>query len=298
MAARTDRQRSAWVLNLDADVELAVGPRYTPPRAVRAAMAPHVERLAASLLGPDDVLVDEASPPGIATGLAGRAFCPTPRAIATLVRAGALPVPHPSAAVLRTVNGRAFCAALGSTLPEAVFVHDLEAAVAMLAARPAIALQWRVKRAFGMAGRGQRRVAPGLVSEADRAFLRSAIASEGGVMIEPEVAIVRELGLHGILSGEGAVRLGRLVSQECDAHGQWLATTLAEDVDVTTREAITSEAKQVAAALHAAGYWGPFGIDAFLYRDASDGAVRLQPRSEINARYSMGFALGLDGVVT
>ena len=146
----------------------------------------------------------------------------------TLVRAGASPVPHPSAKVLRTVNGRAFSAALGPTLPEAAFVHDLEAAVAMLAARPMIALQWRVKRAFGMAGRGQRRIAPGLVSEANRAFLRSAIASEGGVMIEPDVAIVRELALHGVLAEDGALRLGRLVTQECDAHGQWLATTLAE----------------------------------------------------------------------
>ena len=143
-------------------------------------------------------------------------------------------------------------------------MHDVEAAVAMLDARPMIALQWRVKRAFGMAGRGQRRIAPGVVSEADRAFLRSAIASEGGVMIEPDVMIVRELGLHGLLAEDGAFCLGRQVTQECDAHGQWLATTLAEDVDVTTREAITSEARRVAAALHAAGYWGPFGIDAFL----------------------------------
>ena len=48
---------------------------------------------------------------------------------------------------------------------------------------------------------------------------------------------------------------------------------------------------RVAVALAGSGYFGPFGIDAFTYRNA-DGTVALQPRSEINARYSMGFAIG------
>jgi hypothetical protein len=38
-------------------------------------------------------------------------------------------------------------------------------------------------------------------------------------------------------------------------------------------------------------YFGPFGVDAYTYR-ARDGRLGLQPRSEINARYSMGFAAG------
>ncbi len=286
MAART-----AWVLNLDADVELAAGPRYAPTHAVRAAMAPHVAKLAASLLGPDDVLVDDTSPPGSAAGLAGRAFCPTSRAVATLARAGAVPVAHPSHEILREVNGRAFCAALGPTLPGAVFVRDLEHAIAVLASAPEVAKQWRVKRAFSMAGRGQRRIAPGRATEADIGFLRAAIGAEGGVMIEPDVAIVRELGIHGMLEESGAFRLGRLVTQECDPYGQWLATTLAEDVEPEIADAIAREAASVARALARAGYFGPFGIDAFLYRDLA-GSVRLQPRSEINARYSMGFAVG------
>jgi hypothetical protein len=47
------------------------------------------------------------------------------------------------------------------------------------------------------------------------------------------------------------------------------------------------EANLVARALHDAGYFGPFGVDAFTY---SGGLF--QPRSEINARYSMGFSVG------
>jgi hypothetical protein len=296
MATGTSRDRTAWVLNLDADLELAAGDRYSPTQAVRAAMTDHVERLAVSLLAPGDVLVDERSPPGIAEGLVGRAFCPTSRAVALLVRAGARPDPHPSHEVLRSVNGRAFCAALGQTLPEAVFARDLDTAVAVLSRPPSVAKQWRVKRAFGMAGRGQRLVAAGPPSEADTSFLRSSIAGGGGVQIEPSVDIVRELGIHGRVERDGSLRLGHLVVQDCDAYGQWLATTLA-DVDVIERlhpgapDAITSEARRVASSLTVAGYFGPFGVDAFVFRDLA-GAPHLQPRSEINARYSMGFAVG------
>lgn len=287
MAART-----AWVLNLDADLELAAGPRYSPTKTVRAAMAPYVAKLAASLLGPEDVLVDDDEATGArAAGLIGRAFCPTSRAIEVLLRAGARPAPHPTHAVLREVNGRAFSAGLGPGLPGGVFVRDLDAALVALSDAPEGASAWRVKRAFSMAGRGQRRITPGTVNHGDVSFLRSAIGSEGGVMIEPDVAIVRELGIHGMIEQSGAFRLGRLVEQQCDAHGQWLATSWADRADASIARALDREGVAVARALHAAGYFGPFGIDAFVYRDRA-GALRLQPRSEINARYSMGFTVG------
>jgi len=262
--------RTAWVLNLDADLELAAGPRYAPTRAVLEAMRPHVERLARTLLGPSDVLVGDDTD---ARGLPGRAFCPTPRALALLRAAGAEPVPHPSFEVLRLVNSRAFCQSLGATMPGAVFVDSYNDAIERLRAPG----RWRVKRNHGMAGRGQRVMPP-----LDEAFLRGSFP--GGVQIEPHVAIETEWALHGVIDG-GAFRLGALVRQTCDAHGQWLATERVDDPAIDA--ALHAEATRVARALIAAGYFGPFGIDAFTY----DGG-RLQPRSEINARYSMGFPVG------
>jgi hypothetical protein len=117
----------AWVLNLDADVELAHRTRYEPSRRVRDAIRAHAERLAAVLLLPGDVLVDDVSTPLSARGLPGVAFCPTPRAVSLLRRAGAEPEPHPSVDVLRAVNSRAFASSLGATLPSAGFVTDVEA---------------------------------------------------------------------------------------------------------------------------------------------------------------------------
>ena len=304
--------RFAWVLNLDADVELAAiasgaaGARtgYAPKRSVLDAMRTFVPKLAASLLDPtDDVLVDEDSPPLLARGLVGRAFCPTPRAIRLLRRAGAEPEPHPSCEVLLSVNSRAFASSLGTTLPCAVFVTDESEARALLGTLPPTELAgaWRVKRSFGMAGRGQRIVAPSRLSEQDLAFLRAGL-SEGGVQIEPDVTIVDEFAIHGLLQPGGALTLGPVVKQRCDARGAWVSSEPIEPQ--RTPEGLVPEAERVAAALSAARYFGPFGVDAYTYRvrpsagvteillgSEGDGAIALQPRSEINARYTMGFAL-------
>lgn len=275
----------AWVLNLDADLELGAGDRYAPTRSVRAAMRPHADRLARALLDPDDVRVDDASAPDSARGLPGRAFCPTPRALSLLLRAGAIPEPHPAVEVLRRVNGRAFCAALGPTLPGAAFVVDLEVARKKLATQPPIGSAWRIKPAFGMSGRGHRVVTPG----DDLDFLGGLVA-RGGVMIEPNVAVDTEWARHGVLAVDGSAIFGALVRQRCDAHGQWLATERVTDPPSDVAAALDREVRSVGEALHAAGYFGPFGVDAFTFRDGD--ALRLQPRSEINARYSMGFAAG------
>ena len=286
MSAPPDRL--AWVLNLDADLELAAPPGYLPRQTIKEALATFVPVLARSLLGPDDVLVDEASPPGHARGLRGRAFCPTPRALALLQRAGAEPEPAPPACVLRRVNGRAFASAIGATMPGAAFVTTRAEAERQLASPPPLGHGWRVKRAFGMSGHGQRVVAA-RPSEVDLAFVRGGLAH--GLQIEPNVSIEREFGLHGLVAHDGTFRLGAIVRQRCDARGAWLSTELLDPPDAALEAALRAEAARVAIALAGSCYFGPFGVDAFTYRNA-DGTVALQPRSEINARYSMGFAIG------
>jgi hypothetical protein len=272
------RVATAWVLNLDADFELAFGEGYAPTKSVQNATKHYARALARTLLEEGDVVVDDEAAPNSVRGFAGRAFCPTPRALALLERAGASIEAHPSFAILRRVNGCAFCHALGETLEHAAFVSDLGGA-------------WRVKRSWGVAGRGQRIVRPG----EDHSFLKSWIA-EGGVMIEPNVDVVRELGMHAMLDASGAYSRGALVTQTCDASGAWLATTrLREDEARERRAALLEQIEIVARALHEEKYFGPFGIDAFEYRVQhcdGEGAIRFQPRSEINARYSMGFPIG------
>jgi hypothetical protein len=293
--------RFAWVLNLDADIELAhssPGP-YEPTKIVKAAMKPHVATLAASLLGPGDVLVDEDAAAGSARGLVGRAFCPTPRALGILVRAGAEPEPHPRVEVLRRVNSRAFAASLGDArdtrdaLAGAAFVVDLARARSMLAERPPVGDAWRVKYAFGMAGRNQRVMRAVPPDDADFAFVRSGV-ERGGVQVEPNVVLEEEYGIHGFVNREKETRLGSVVKQRCDARGAWVATERLEAgmaVVAGVEERMAEEGRRVGDALREAGYWGPFGVDGFAYR-GERGEIRLRARSEINARYSMGFGVG------
>lgn len=261
---------AAWILNLDSDYELAQGSSYQPRRVVVEAMKAHVERLAGRLLGPDDVLVTN----GVrAAGMIGRAWSPTPRALAALERAGATPASHPTQDTLRRVTSRAFAASLGQTLQNATFVGTYEDAVAAIA-RPGT---WRLKRAFGMAGREHRIVKSGAASDADLGFVRASIA-EGGVQIEPQLEIVRELAIHGYIEEDGTARLGPLFEQRTDSRGAWI-----ESIETPDIAAIRQEGERSARALHAAGYFGPFGQDAFEHVNG------LQTRSELNARYTMGY---------
>jgi hypothetical protein len=281
-------------LNLDADVELAFGLNYAPTARVLDAVRANVPALATALLREDDLLIDESSSPNAALGREGHAFCPTPRALAVLRRAGAEPAPHPPFDVLQRVNSRAFSSSLGATLAGAAFVTELAGASSTIAKAPPLGRAWRVKRAFGMAGRGQRLIAPGALEGAELAFVKAGLEREGGVQIEPDVEIVTELSVHGMLSPGGGFVSGAITRQRCDARGAWLSTEpLSPDAEERAREkTLRDELARVASALDSAGYFGPFGIDAFTYRGAH-GEVLLQPRSEINARYSMGWPIGM-----
>ncbi len=289
--------RSAWLLNLDADLELEGGRRYQPTTRVLFAMQRHVEALARTLMSEGDVLVTDdlregalrdASPPFV-----GRAFMPTPRAIARLERIGAALEKAPPFEVLQRVNSRAFSASLGSGLVPSLFTTSREEALRLMSTAPREKGKWRLKRAFGMAGRGHRTIAHGIPEGDDLSFLLRALDA-GGVLIEPEVEIVRELGLHGFLAEDGSLETGVPVEQRSDARGQWSSSRLfdpATESSLGELSALHAELHRVARALYEAGYHGPFGIDAFLYLNA-EGAAAFQPRSEINARFSMGFPIG------
>ena len=189
------------------------------------------------------------------------------------------------------MNSRAFASSLGATLPGAAFVTSLDEARIILASLPPLGDTWRIKRAFGMAGRGHRLVTATRPTDADFAFVRAGM-SEGGVQVEPNVTLTQELAIHAMLGRDGAVRIGAVVEQQCDARGAWQSTMPLAEGAGKEAEAMRHSARHVAAALAHAGYFGPFGIDGYAYRGVGD-AVGFQPRSEINARYSMGFGGGL-----
>jgi hypothetical protein len=246
------------------------------------------------VLGDHDVLANVAAVGGDAASASylGRAWCPTPRALKRLVTAGATPVPAPSLAVLRRVNHRRFTAELGQMLPGARYVATIDELAAVVATESPTA-QWLVKRPFGFAGRGRRRVAQGPLDSSALGFVEASLRAGEGLQVEPWVERIADYAWHGFLSPIGALTLGEPTRQICDDTGAWMQTDVAVDLDADLRSALHASARLVADALIDAGYFGPFGIDAYQWREGA--SVRLNARSEINARYSMGWATGMQG---
>lgn len=276
----------AWVLNLDAEDELSHVGAHTPTRGMRERIASLAATRLGGLLAPDDVVVwpGEAKAPG----LEGRAWCPTRWAQERLREAGARVPAAPSMEVLRRVNHRRFSFELGTFLPGSTFVTTEAELEAVLRHEQ----WWLFKRPLGFAGRGRKRILPSRLTTEERAWLRSSLPE--GLQVEPWVERELDCGLHGFVEQDGTWRLGQLTLQQLEPTGAWRSTSLAPPGTLAAAEAqaLRAEATRTAQALVAAGYFGPFGIDGYRWR-ASDGARHFQPRSEINARYSMGWAIGM-----
>lgn len=283
----------AWVLNLDAEDELAGGGAHTPTAAMEERIKTLVPRLAGLIRPGDQVIWPTLHPDPLPRGSSfqGRAWCPTRWAVSRLERAGVEIPPSPPVDVLRAVNHRRFSHHLGQTLPGAGYAEDESELEQLLDPSHSC---WLVKRAFGYAGRGRKKLRAGEQSAAERAWLAASFRTGDGLQVEPWVARELDCALHGWLTQSGALTLGQPTLQEVDEHGAWVSTSVAPAGALGPDEftQLSREANRAALALHRAGYFGPFGIDGFRWRDAR-GQLHFQPRSELNARYSMGWAIGM-----
>lgn len=293
----TQPRLRSWVLNLDAELELSrSGGPYQTPLSVARGIAPALPK-AETLLAPGDALVESdgslrspaaaggGTPPSSVRWL-GAAWSPTPSALARLSRAGAELPPSPAFGVLQRVNHRRFYLQLGGGAPGARYVQDEAELTATLAERRV----WLCKRPFGFAGRGQRRI-PLSPSADDRRWLADGLR-QGGFVAEPWLELRVELALHGLLEG-GRLGLGHVCVQQTDSFRAWVSTRRARPGELSPDHIaqLCERAAAVGDALAAAGYFGPFGVDAYLYETGS-GALALNPLSELNARYSMGYPVG------
>jgi hypothetical protein len=288
---RTGEPR-VWVLNLDAEHELETGRGYAPTEHLRAIVAREGRRLLGNLVRPGDIVLgEEELAPGESEGLRGLegfAWSPTPRALERLAAAGIRTSDAPAFDVLRVVNARPFATAVREPLAAASFVKrvlfSLDEALAALAFPAADG--WLVRRIFGAAGRGRRRIAAGRPDEGERAWLVASLR-HGALVIEPWVTVTREYTRSAWITRRGEVVISPPCFQATTREGAWKSTELAERGAVSRADDARLEEAVAAAgaALAGAGYFGPFGIDAFRHRSAH-GEV-LNPLSEINARFTM-----------
>ena len=278
--------RFAWLLNLDAELELArLSFEYVPRLKLLRQLAEHGQGSRA-LLAPTDVLLA----PGVASpgpGFVGRAWCPTPRALAHFAALGIQPEPHPEAAVLRRVNHRLFTHELGGGLPEQQYFTQREPLALLLrrAERP-----WLLKRPLAFAGRGQMRFY-GAITDKQWSWLDASLERDG-LIVEPLVTPTLEVSLHGFVWPDQHSELGRACVQQVTDRGVFRGVRVALPGELSDSEqaALWASGERVAQSLASAGYFGPFGIDAYRYELL--GQRGFCALSEINARYTMGFAVG------
>ncbi len=276
----------AWLLNLDADHELQKPLGYLPNKKVIALVRQMRERIVA-LVRPEDVIVGDAA---LAHDVVGLCWCPTPTALLRLRRAGIAAAPTPPFEVVRRVNHRHFALGLGGGFDGRQWIAD-EAMLRAALAKAAPSGQWVMKRPHSIAGSGRRVLRDGLLAPHDERWVKATLAA-GGLVLEPWVHREGELVVHGYVHRDGKVVLGDVCVQFVDEHGSWLDTV--HDVNALSERDVatmTATAGRAASALQEAAYFGPFGVDAFRYRRAGD--VVLNACSELNARYTMGWAIGM-----
>jgi len=276
----------AWVLNLDAELELSrLNFEYVPRVKLLQQLAMYGQGSRA-LLGPNDVLVE----PGTRLdddGFVGRAWCPTPLALSRLTAAGVRAEPHPTASILRRVNHRLFAHEAGGGLPEQRYFTERAPLETLLRRAER---SWMLKRPLSFAGRGQMRFY-GPISDKQWAWVDVSLARDG-LIAEPLVTPTVEVSLHGFISRSGRYELGRACVQEVTDRGVFrgVRLALAGELEESELSALLERGHRVAGLLHETGYFGPFGVDAYRYRLGD--ALGFCALSEINARYTMGFAIG------
>lgn len=204
----------------------------------------------------------------------------------------------PVQAAVRQANSRRFSFALEREwnigLGRACEIRspaDLETAVATL---PEGGARWVVKSEFGMSARERILGSGRIISQQSRNWIESRIGAGVALIFEPWVERVAEAGLQFTIPEAGEPILEGVTPLHCDANGQYRGSRFAEDRTLMDHwgEAIEFGTKAAVRAQQL-GYFGPMGIDAMCYRDAT-GRERIRPLQDINARYTMGrLSLGL-----
>ena len=281
-------RRFGWILNLDAELELARSRSgYVAPRKLLAQLAEH-GKSSRELLGAADLLLSD-TPPGAdeLSGLVGRAWCPTPLAVGALRAVGVEPEPYPDAAVLRRVNHRRFAHELGAGLPGQTYVQSREQLLAQVGG---FERRFLLKRPLSFAGRGQQRII-GPLSEKQWSWVDVSLRRDG-LLLEPLVEPQLEVSLHGFVWRGRRFELGHICRQLVGARGAFQGVRRLHEGELTATEssAFLEQGERVADALARAGYFGPFGIDG--YRYALEGSLGFCALGEINARYTLGFVTG------
>lgn len=188
------------------------------------------------------------------------------------------------------VFGHTVARHLGATLPGACVVRTLDELRARLAEGDVES--WVLKGAYGAAGRARLRYVGDVLADDALRRAERLFARYDALVFEPWVERTADFGCTGVVddTGPGNFAAHGLLS---DRRGVFKGCALVADeraLGFTERERrkLTEAVIAAGRALHGAGYRGPYGIDAYRWRD-DRGRLRFNPMSEINARMTFGW---------
>lgn len=193
----------------------------------------------------------------------------------------------------KAVNDRRFSfqltTAWGCALPGARVlrsVAELEHHLAAWVESTACDGAWVCKAVWSSAGR-ERVYGRGVGVDANqRAQLERLFErTEPAVVFEPWLPRVSDVGICGSVSDKVSLHPPHQLLST--ARGGFAGIDLRQvALEHAERDALVTTAERVGRELQHMGYRGPFGVDAFVYRDGDE--RRLHPLCEINARYTFG----------
>ncbi len=161
-----------------------------------------------------------------------------------------------------------------------------------------------VKQALGLAGHNAIRLWEPELLDAQRRWLEKSLQGGRQLVVEPWLERLVDFSAQLEMEPSGLRLLG-YTGLVTDGRGQFLANTAAPNFARSLppavldcfheqrgaagllRELLATLFKSLETELKSAGYRGPVGVDAFVYRDR-EGRARLKPVVEINPRYTMG----------
>jgi hypothetical protein len=209
--------------------------------------------------------------------------------------------PAPPIEVVRQANSREFRFDLEHEwhvgLSGAALVDSLDEIPDVLEKQPGRQQAWLLKANFGMSGREAIRGRGTKLDEKTRNWAARRLRG-GPIFFEPFVERIAEAGIQIEIPRDGSPQLAGVTPLLVDRSGAYRGSRFgcpANEIEVWQPAVETG--LRAAQILEREGYFGPLGIDAMQYRDAT-GHLRTRPLQDLNARFTMGrLALGFTRIL-
>ncbi|MDO5576156.1 MAG: hypothetical protein Q4F84_03685 [Fibrobacter sp.] len=211
--------------------------------------------------------------------------------VADLLKRAGAECYFPDTEIVKKVNSRRYSSYLaqkhGWGVPGSVYLPDLHdytnALVSLNDHYPLV-----IKPSYGGSGFGFKKIdsfCEGSNFTNDIAYL----SAHGGYVIEPWLDRVYDLSSRVEIANDGSISFIRFQRSCVNSFGAFYGIYIPpQDLILKQYEKeLESNALKVADELYSLGYWGPVGIDSFVYRDRASGCQKLVCAIEINARHVM-----------